>query len=95
MSISRTWRIFSREVKMGPRTMMVIWLMVFPILITVLVRLVFGGLIDPSPRLGIVDFGNSEVTADIMEAGVIDLTLMDDIEQLKQNKTTPKHFIKF
>lgn len=82
MSIRRTFRIFARDIAMGPRTMMVMWIVIFPLLITFVVRLVFGDLIDPAPRLGIVDLGNSSIPAAIEEEGAIELTMVDSADEL-------------
>ena len=83
MSIRRTWVVFSRDVLMGPRTMMVFWLFIFPLLITFVVRIVFGDLIDPSPRLGIVDFGSSSIPAAVMALDEIEVTMLDSEEILR------------
>ena len=61
---------------------MALWLFVFPLIITFVVRLLFGGLIDPSPRLGIVDFGDSEITAAVAEYD-IEVSMFDSMEEMK------------
>ncbi len=84
MSIRRVWLVFAREVTMGPRTMMALWILIFPLLITFIVRLVFGGLIDPAPRLGIVDYGSSSIATAVETRGDIDLALLDSEEELRR-----------
>ena len=84
MSIRKTWQIFVRDVAMGPRTMMVIWLIVFPLIITFVVQLVFGDLIDPSPRLGVVDFGSSSIPTTLESEGGIDLTRVGGVAELQE-----------
>ena len=69
---------------MGPRTMLAIWLIVFPLIITFVVRLVLGDLIDPSPRLGVVDFGSSSISAAIEAGGGIELTILDGVAKLQE-----------
>lgn len=78
MSISNTWKIFARDFWMGPRTIMAIWLIIFPLLITFVVRLVFGGFIDSAPQPGVVDYGESVIPVQIVEDGTIELTEVAD-----------------
>lgn len=84
MSIRRTLRIFARDIAMGPRATLAIWILIMPLLITFVVRLVFGDLIDPSPRLGIVDLGESTIPASVAEQGNIELTLLDAVAELQE-----------
>jgi ABC-2 type transport system permease protein len=84
MTIRKTWQIFARDVTMGPRTMMVVWLILFPLIITFVIRLVFGNLVDTSPRLGVVDFGDSSIPTTIESAGGVDISLIDDVEELQR-----------
>jgi ABC-2 type transport system permease protein len=84
MKIRTTLQIFARDVAMGPRTMMALWLIIFPLIITFVISLVFGDLIDPSPRLGIVDFGSSSIPAAIQAEGNIDLMLVTDPAALRR-----------
>lgn len=83
MSIRRSLLVFAREVGAGPRTMTALWLFLFPLLVTFVVRLVFGGLIDPSPRLGVVDHGRSSIPLAVQEKGGIDLTLLESEDALR------------
>lgn len=84
MSIRRTWVVFTRDVLAGPRTMMVFWLFVFPLLITFVIRIVFGDLIDPSPRLGIVDLGSSAVPAMVTDIDEIEVMVIDTETNLRE-----------
>ncbi len=84
MSIRKTWQIFARDILMGPRTMLVLWLIVFPLIITFVVRLVFGDLIDPSPRLGVVDFGSSSIPTALEADGGIDLAMISGVAELQE-----------
>lgn len=82
MSLNRTFRVFARDVAMGPRTMMALWLVVFPLLITFVVRLVFGDLIDPTPKLGVVDLGTSSVPASLEAEGSLEVVRIDSSQEL-------------
>lgn len=84
MTLANAMTIFRRDVKTGPRGFMAIWMLVFPLLITFVIRLIFGGLIDPSPRLGLVDLGTSSIPAAAAEVEGIELTLFDSVETLKE-----------
>ncbi|MCK4542798.1 MAG: ABC transporter permease [Spirochaetales bacterium] len=88
MSIRNSWIIFIKDMLMGPRTMMVLWLFVMPLLITFVIRLIFGGLIDPSPRLGIVDLGSSSIPAVVAELDEIEVTILDSVEILREQVET-------
>jgi ABC-2 type transport system permease protein len=83
MNVQKSWVVFTREIQAGLRTMMAFWIILFPLLITLIVRLAFGGLMDPQPRLGIVDLGSSAIPATVAELEEIDLVLLDSVEELK------------
>ena len=83
MSIKKSWIVFSREIVMGPRTMLAFWLILFPLLITFVIRLVFGDLYDPQPRFGIVDLGSSSIPATVAELDEIELKVLDSVEELQ------------
>ena len=63
MRASNVWKVLRKDLALGPRSPIVLWALVLPIVLTVLIRGVFGGLFESEPRLGIIDEGNSEVTA--------------------------------
>ncbi len=84
MNLRKSMVVLSREVTMGPRTVMAFWIIVFPLLITFVVRIVFGGLFNPQPRLGIVDLGSSAIPAIVEEMEEIDLTLLDSVDTLQE-----------
>lgn len=84
MKLARAWRVMRKELRMGPRSPMVLWALVLPVLITLLIRGVFGGLFAPKPRLGIVDLGTSQITAQAQELEGIEVTLLSSEEQLKR-----------
>ena len=61
MNASNVVAVLRKDVRMGPRSPVLLWAVLLPVLITVLVRGIFGSLFAPQPRLGIVDEGSSEV----------------------------------
>ncbi len=84
MNMKNTWSILHKELVMGPRNGMLLWIIAMPLIITFVVRLVFGGLIEPAPRLGIVDLGSSGVPAAIERLGGIEVTKVDSTERLER-----------
>ena len=63
MSLARTWSILRKDLRLGPRSPVVLWALIVPIVLTVLIRGVFGGLFADQPSLGIVDEGSSAIVA--------------------------------
>ncbi len=69
---------------MGPRSGMLLWIIAMPLIITFVVRLIFGNIIEPSPRLGVVDLGTSSIPAAIEKEGGIQLQMVDSVGRLEQ-----------
>ena len=63
MNLRRVGRLLAKDLRLGPRSPLVLWALVLPVALTLLLRGVFGGLLDPQPRLGIAAAGDSEVVA--------------------------------
>jgi ABC-2 type transport system permease protein len=84
LSWPRVWQVLRKDLALGPRSPVVLWALVIPILMTLLVRLVFGSLFDQPPRLGIVDQGDSAVTAALLDTAGIDTRLVDDPATLRR-----------
>lgn len=84
MSIKRISRIFWKDLSLGPRSPIFLFVLVMPALMTVVLQLVFGGLITSMPRMGIVDNGNSEITALAGELEGFKVTMVDSEEKLKR-----------
>jgi ABC-2 type transport system permease protein len=83
MSLSRFGKILRKDLALGPRSPIFLWMIVLPVALTLILQVAFGSLFNPEPRLGIVDEGDSEITAQIEEMEGIELTLLDDAEELK------------
>ena len=84
MSLARIWRVLRKDLRMGPRSPFFLYALVLPVVLTVVFQGAFGSLFEPRPRLGIVDAGNSEITAAMDAVEGIELTLLDDAEELKR-----------
>ena len=83
MSLRRIWKVLRKDFALGPRSPFFLYAIFLPIIMTVIIQFAFGSLFDPEPRLGIVDSGDSEITATLEETEGIELTLLDDAEELK------------
>lgn len=82
MSGSRIATVLGKDLRLGPRSPVFLWVLVLPLLITLVLQVVFGDLFDPSPRLGIVDEGASVVTEQAERLDGIEVTRVDSVETL-------------
>lgn len=83
MSIRRTLTMIARDLRLGPRSPIFVWMVLMPFVITFLFRLVVLTLFDQAPRLGIADLGRSEITVAAREMDGIDLTLARSAADLR------------
>lgn len=83
MSLDRIWRLLRKEFSLGPRNPIFLFAIIVPFGLTLIFQMAFGALFDPKPRMGIVDDGNSEVTAHFEDMEGIELLLLDDARELK------------
>ncbi len=84
MNLRIAWRILLKDLRLGPRSPILLWAIIFPVVGTLLVQLVFGSLFAPQPRLGIVDEGGSQVAAAMAEVEGIEITLVESEDGLTQ-----------
>jgi ABC-2 type transport system permease protein len=83
MTIRNTLNVIRKDLTAGPRVLMVAWLIAMPLIMTVVLRLVFGGLIESKPRLGIVDLGDSSIPEQAQELDGIEISILESEEELK------------
>ncbi|TVR54848.1 MAG: ABC transporter permease [Spirochaetaceae bacterium] len=88
MSISRILAIFRKDLAVGPRSPIILFALVMPLLLTLVLNLVFGGLLSAKPRLAIVDAGQSEVTELAIALPGIETTVLSDEADLKRRVET-------
>lgn len=62
-AIGRVGTMLGRELKLGPRSPVVLLAVVMPLLMTFLVASVFGGLLESEPRLGVISPDPTAITA--------------------------------
>lgn len=83
MSLSRIFLVLRKDLQLGPRSPIFLWVLALPLLITLVLQVTFGDLFDPDPRMGIVDLGSSTVTTSLQAQEGIAVTLLDDVQELK------------
>ncbi len=84
MNVLLSLKVLLKDLRLGPRSPIFLWAIVFPVVGTLLVQLVFGSLFAPKPRLGIVDQGDSAITAGMRELEGIQLTLVASPDELTE-----------
>lgn len=84
MDVQRILTLLGKEVRLGATNFMTIYVLVMPVIISLLVALVFGDLLAQTPRLGIYDAGsNGTVTQSLLAHSSINTTIYDSEEALK------------
>ena len=83
MSPARTLKIVAKDLKLGTRSPIFLYVIIMPILITFFVQVVLLTLFESNPRIGIADLGRSEITAGIREMEGIDVTYAAGENDLK------------
>ena len=87
MNPNRIWQVLRKDLQLGPRSPVVLWALVVPVVMTFLVRGVFGDLFGAEPALGLVDEGHSQLTAEAQELPGVAVHLHDDAERLRAEVT--------
>lgn len=77
------WRMLRKDLALGPRSPIFLWAVAMPFALTLILQVAFGSLFDPEPRLGIVDQGDSEITAELTAMEGITVTVLDDPAALR------------
>jgi len=73
-----------KDLGLGPRSPLILYVIVMPLVATLLVRVVFGSLLDPVPRLGVVDEGASQIAQAVREIEGIDVAFVESAGRLKE-----------
>ena len=84
MNLRIAWQVLLKDLRLGPRSPILLWAIIFPVVGTLLVQIVFGSLFAPQPRLGIVDESGSEVAVAMAEVDGIEFTLVETEDGLTQ-----------
>lgn len=83
MSLTRISRILGKDLRIGPRSPVFLWVLVLPVLITLVLQVAFGDLFESRPRLGITDEGASEITSAAAGLDSLETSVVADVEELK------------
>jgi len=67
MSLKRVGILLGKDFLQGPKSYIFVMAVVFPIVLSLVVSLVFGTLFSEKPKLGVVDEGNSQLVTMIRE----------------------------
>lgn len=84
MSPRRLLTLFSRDLVRGPRSPVFLYALLMPVIIVLVTRVVLVAVIDPTPRMGLVDLGDSQVAAGLEALEGIRLTRAPTVEELHQ-----------
>lgn len=82
MNSRRVLQLLRGGVMSGTRSPAVLWLVIMPFAITFLLRVVFATLLDPKPRITILDTGSSRVTGILEASEEVDLSRVNTGEEL-------------
>ncbi|MFO7952458.1 MAG: ABC transporter permease [Bacillota bacterium] len=82
MSIRRVLRLLFKDFSVGPRKPFFLWALLLPFALTLLFQFAFGSLFEPKPRLGIVDQGDSALTAAVQELEGFEVSIQSEVEDL-------------
>lgn len=83
MSILQAWHVAARDLRLGPRSPLLVYAILLPIVMSFLISAVFGGLLESQPTLGIVDLGASDLTVAAHDLAGIDVVDLDDAAELR------------
>ncbi|HEB12235.1 MAG TPA: hypothetical protein ENI11_01000, partial [Actinobacteria bacterium] len=83
MSLTRALKVMGKDLKLGPRSPIFFYAILFPVALTFIINVVFGSLFEPVPRLAIVDKGSSEISEKARKLSGVDVTTLDSAKQLK------------
>lgn len=84
MSLARVFRVFRKDMVVGPRSPIFMYALALPVAMTLVLQLAFGTLFEPKPRLGLVDQGNSEISVAALALDGIELASLGDVQELKR-----------
>ncbi len=84
MSAARILTIFRKDLKLGPRSPIFLYAVILPVLMTFVVQVAFTSLFESTPRLGIVDRGDSALAAAAVGLEGIEVTRLGDDAELRR-----------
>ncbi len=82
MSSIRIFKMVFKDFSVGPRKPFFLWALLMPFALTLVLQFAFGSLFEPKPRLGVVDLGQSDITAAVQELDGFEVSLVDNADRL-------------
>jgi len=67
MNLQRVWRIMAKDLRLGPRSPVFLYVVIMPVVITFMLQVVLLTLLQPAPRLGVVDHGESVISSALQD----------------------------
>ncbi|MDH4119014.1 MAG: ABC transporter permease [Acidimicrobiia bacterium] len=83
MNLNRIAVVAAKDLRLGPRSPIFLWVLILPVLLTLVLQVAFGSLFDPSPRLGVFDAGESRVTQLLQGADGIEVQVVSTAAEVK------------
>ena len=82
MKLKQAAHVLAKDLRLGPRSPVFLWVLALPLVFTFLISAVFGDLFAPPARLAVVDEGSSRITAALQEVDGIEVTVLDDADAM-------------
>ncbi len=84
MNVRRTFRILRKDLAIGPRNPIMLFVIILPVIMTFVLQMVFGDLFIQNPKLAILDAGPSQISRLLEEREGIDVVPVESLSSLKQ-----------
>lgn len=84
MNLKRVGILLGKELLQGPKNFILIWIIVAPVLISLIVSLVFGTLFTDKPKFGVMDNGSSKLVTSAQQLDSIITKTYDSVSEIKQ-----------
>src|SRR5665648_1136786 len=82
VSLSRIWMVLKKDLALGPRSPIFLFVIALPVVLTAVLQLAFGSVFEPEPRMAIVDDRGSAITSAVRDMAGIDLTVLGSADEL-------------
>ncbi|MGA7690521.1 MAG: ABC transporter permease [Jiangellales bacterium] len=82
MNLKQAAHVLAKDLRLGPRSPVFLWVLALPLVFTFLISAVFGDLFAPPARLAVVDESSSRITAALQAVDGIEVTVLDDADAM-------------
>ena len=76
--------LLGKDLWHGPKSLIFVWALVMPVIISLAVSLIFGTLFSEKPRLGVLDEGSSQLVAMTEQLDSVTTKEYDSVSEIKQ-----------